>query len=310
MQGLTWSQLGIKFAWRWVYCHVISSGTQKEPPKQSQYCGFVCVCGWEGGWSSPVLVAGRETPTTISSTQLCPCDQRQHAPLCTGASTFPPRSASSLLQCFPGSFVCPVWEVRRMLGGGTGGQTHISTWCAFHDAEKFSASCLPAEMTLQTLANSWTKDVNSCGRLPLPRHFTMYPSFVRLWKMTSLSTAVFYSLRGPWPHGPFTLNRRNLYLASKHKSSGRLEVRPGSPPAKISPRSTWLCVAGGESRSAQWRELVFAVPVWVWQSDDVTLEECLYPTSGSAVIRSRPFAELTKELGSRTVRSRSLSDPN
>lgn len=93
--------------------------------------------------------------------------------------------------------------------------------------------------------------------------------------MVGPSTAVFYSLPGPWPEEPFTLYRCNLYLASKHKSSGRLEVRPGSPPAKISLRSVWLCVAAGGSRSARWRVPVFVVPVWVWQTDDVTLEEGL-----------------------------------
>lgn len=121
---------------------------------------------------------------------------------------------------------------------------------------------------------------------------------------------MFYRLPGPWPEEPFTLYRCNLYLASKHKSSGRLEVRPGSPPAKISLRSVWLCVAAGGSRSARWRVPVFVVPVWVWQTDDVTLEGRSEPTSGSTVIRSQHSTGLTEELGSCCFMSHSLTDAN
>lgn len=115
---------------------------QREKPQSNPSTLWV----WWGELAvSSFLVVGGETPATITATQprldtllpvAGPCDQSQRAPLCTGASASPPRSASSLLQCSPGSFFCPVWEVERRLGRGReGGQTHSFTWCAFHDAE-------------------------------------------------------------------------------------------------------------------------------------------------------------------------------
>lgn len=71
--GHSW---GLEFAWRWDYCRVISSGTEKETPKQSRYS----VSLWWGWGVSCLffLVGGEETPATISSSQL---------PLCTLRST-------------------------------------------------------------------------------------------------------------------------------------------------------------------------------------------------------------------------------